>query len=1267
MHILRPALHTLKIGAISLGLSSLCVSESIAKTRDSIGEIVYCDLGERNIQKLTEIYTVSSGDTLSNIAEKKWLSYDDILLAFVETYPERDPNKLRIGEEIYILSSDPKNIEVFQWYKEQIRAEQQYNELVDLWENGDIETLQKDYSYTLFPTSPIALGLESFHNTLLNEYKTAPKAYGPRVVDVLYQSAVICANLSRSADRYAFWDKDLLPKNIHKWLYDENIDAWQFTEHYMKVWYSQLFNSREMFYSHMSQSQIPIRRNFREDYKEYLITLQKYLKKNGVPGTKIPVFFLYTWSSASINAHLGWKNPNSHVFAYIWEAINDPFPAEYFMPIHGWVWSEHFKENISVEDYLVYMIQDLWSFRTALSPHSAKLARKNILRYADFIEFYINGEKVDILSELQNPQIKIRSDDMIQYGGSIVFDGLHITTSPDSDLRKNMNMRLLPFWAAFSLDLFYPTELLEPSKEILDYWYTGLEQDKLEQVPILDTFFLKPWDDIQSVILDLIAEHSFWIANFDELSDSEKWVAKHQYYLQSLAQQMYWYQTSWWKSWNAGATKINAPMYYFDTSNVYQIYRDYVQERKREYFQSLEVGCNAWKLVNLPFFEIVFFPGDTTSSILSQLEIQLSLRNPELSKIIKDFDRVSKNKFLKDIFWDEIASGKIPSNKSVFLSYEDISLKLQLFTTVNALDFSLETETGENSLDNTLIELTTSNPTIRYMLRYILASESYIYPCGDCSDFYRDFLWLLPESTIASRRGVKDMLQHIQKWNIDDVLNSLLSSFWKRNIPKINSFWDFQFRLANLYRDDYSPTSLGIQLEKITESILDPQGEYSEVISSLQEKYPEIISKDLNVLKKLHLLLWSYTGSQMQDNIITKEVIENIQALMRLNNGNDSNIIGKILSLQIMRQKLQGHFENIVWQVEMSGWSILDIDNSLAERLILMAVLANNKWENTQLAIMWENFIRRIFNALDSKYPGIRIVDLPKIQRNDDFLKKVRYNRLIFKKNISEYVELLDLYPEDPFIQEFIKILENFKEHDISSTSFVYQLVADKKIQDFLEENSFDTSILPTQEEIQWEDFSWRQLMFSYVNRADKIQARIQKPEIKAQDIVLYFGGVFLSLMYLLSRNIQSYSTALAHKKEREYILRKTINKEKIEKEKWERHKNKEISQIKRTAIKIRKLLVGHEAEIDMYRNSYCEIKWEKWMVEFLPNGNLVLTNDPRHPLSAMYKSGRYLFLSRTEEILRNAYWENFKKWAEENTRDPRPLVLKTEMKIAAE
>jgi len=49
-----------------------------------------------------------------------------------------------------------------------------------------------------------------------------------------------------------------------------------------------------------------------------------------------------------------------------------------------------------------------------------------------------------------------------------VFDGFHVNTSEDEDIKENMNMRLMPFWAVLSLEVFYPTEILETPEYILN-------------------------------------------------------------------------------------------------------------------------------------------------------------------------------------------------------------------------------------------------------------------------------------------------------------------------------------------------------------------------------------------------------------------------------------------------------------------------------------------------------------------------------------------------------------------------------------------------------------------------------------------------------------------------------------------------------------------------------------------------------------------------------------------------------------------------------
>jgi len=73
------------------------------------------------------------------------------------------------------------------------------------------------------------------------------------------------------------------------------------------------------------------------------------------------------------------------------------------------------------------------------------------------------------------------------------------------------------------------------------------------------------------------------------------------------------------------------------------------------------------------------------------------------------------------------------------------------------------------------------------------------------------------------------------------------------------------------------------------------------------------VEADLKVLQEIQELLNTEDSSSHG-----RKIFEKIKELLRLDDGTHSNIIGKILSLEMMNYKIQEHFENIATQISLS-------------------------------------------------------------------------------------------------------------------------------------------------------------------------------------------------------------------------------------------------------------------------------------------------------------------------------------------------------------
>ncbi len=1292
----------LRIWVVSLWLS-LSTSQAVAETQESLNQLMYCDFWPLDLSQITTDYTVVSWDTLWKIALKNNVPIQDLLLVWNYLNPERNENSIQIWEVFSIPKSDDETLVKISLYREQIQKEQDFKKVIEYWQTDQEDKILEQFWYNIFPTQPTGLGIQDFNNSILREYTKSPRAYGPRVVDIDLQKLVICANLSRSADRYAIWLSDELPEDVMQWLLQQNMDAWMFTEWYTKIWYTQKLNAREMFTWRLSKWSNPILVSERDNYESYLVEMQEYFKTQWVVGTKIPAFFLYTNAIPSINAYKNWENPNSHVFSYMWESINDPFRADEFMPISNGRVLNTFQDGMSVLDYLSYVSQDLWGMFNSLSPASFNKIQSNLVKYAPYIEFYINWEKIDIEAEFANPSIGINTTDMIQFWWSIVFDWFHVNTSENEDLRENMNMRLLPLWSVLSLEVYFPTEILETPDSILDLAYTSNYWDILQKIEKQDVFDLREWDDIKAVILDVIAQEEFWIDSYWELTIEQSETAQEYYRLQSLAYQMYWYQTNGGAEWNASATKVNAPMYYFNTENIQQVYNEYIFRKKSDYYKSLRVNCENWELQRLPFFQIQFFPGDSSTSLLYQLQYQLHYTHPELAKKLSDFDRIQKNAFIKSIFWEEVASWNFPAWKSMLVWIEKVTVLIELlWVDIFETDFILQDENGNRTIDTDLIAASTTNPTMQYLLSYILASESYI-PWFDESlwEFYRETFWMLFDNTLTSRRWLKDIFYYVQQAWYTQKINTELKKYWISEIlsdawlptwaPTISSFWDFQFRFFNLFEKNYKDKWPGNNLSSNIETILAPESPYTKYIDTIASTNPNIVAQDLEIL---HQILELISGDIINWN--GWKIYDLMKDLMRLDNGTHSNIIWKILSIEMMNVKMTEHFENIATQITLSGWSLENFNDDMRRRFAITAMFTNNMSEWKEILAITENYIARLILTLDEIYPNVRTKEFPEMKKWSWMLDQLEYWNGKFRENMWIYLEMLSQYPQTWDVVLANQELSKLTEFTENYTKTVLNFLDNDIFEEILRENNKDTSIIPTLPEFQWANDSYFKSLFRYVNNYESVSKRIERPELVLNDLValwilaqvLLGMGVrapFVLIEFWISRTIK------LNKKRKKNIIKWDKKRKKIKDNRniWNAKKvlTRAVSKVQDTEIndylmKRNNQQIDSDYKVKSQTMKGFPLNWElldgnylitksdgiKDYTSFENYEDLILTNDPKHPESFNYKDWNYQFFDPLTQIVRNAYAEILSKKVDE----PKiPYILSSEFrvenKIAAE
>ena len=570
------------------------VSAAQDTTRSKVTNLMYCHQ-EVDMSQYLKDYTVKAGDTLWNIAQEHNFKLQDLLEVWSFLYPERNPNALKIGENIPIFT--PGYEAPYQIQSLQIKAKNDFDAANALFEAGNFVELKQKYGFDIFPKAPIGIGIETKMNNYLREFENNPIAYGARTVLQMYQNLTICANLSRSTTRDAVdLDDPNLPDAVKELLLAQNIDAWHFHDAFVAAWYTSKFDSRAYFWN-LQSGVNPIRSDMRGEYGKQMLDMMRYLRDSGKADSKIPVFFLHTWAVSSIMSYKWWKNPSSHVFAYVGEGIQKPFRADYYSTYDNLLpqYRKEFREGVSAEEYLIDLVQmrSRWGFTNQESYRP--IIRENLLHYAEFVWFYINGKKVDIQKEFESPSIFLTASDMIQLWGSIVYDGVHVKTAVDQDLQDNMNTSLFTFWEAMAVNGYFPAEILEPSEVFLQYGTQGKYTEYIRQIPVKDVSYLRQWEDVRFHMLQLIAINAFWEVSYDRLSPKQKIEAEAELQRQFKAHMLYGNLSVDAASWTQWSTRVNRAFYYYDTSKIESIFSQFIAERKKEFYDAISVSCSVWE------------------------------------------------------------------------------------------------------------------------------------------------------------------------------------------------------------------------------------------------------------------------------------------------------------------------------------------------------------------------------------------------------------------------------------------------------------------------------------------------------------------------------------------------------------------------------------------------------------------------------------------------------------------------------------------------
>ncbi|MDD2870981.1 MAG: hypothetical protein PHS49_03240 [Candidatus Gracilibacteria bacterium] len=1056
-----------------------------------------------DIMQNMDIYSVLKGNTLAQISNDFGLSnYNDLLLLnslLGKEFRLKNGKKhlvlLSLGEQLFVpkigkVDTINENLVLLK----DIKSTLDLNEIV-LSDNSENKNILGE---KIYPTKVRGVGIEKMLGGFIGAQKLEFDPYLPHIVDVSRQETVSCANLIRTLMAFSV-DRKYLSEEEKSFFRKQGLDAWILPEALKKIGYVQTHNLMNNFSTSMIGSQNPIPKENQEAYENDVIELGKYLETQGVPGTIVPLYFKYSRYKgvvAGYNRGKTDKHYNTHqtIFAgtdtVAFDAKNVGIVKNGFIKPF-----EELKEGeMTVFDFMTNFIQQRGDYgRSALADWQKKVVQEKLLKITSLIHIKVNGNEVNLGEEFaksKDDMFKIFPDDKIELYGPIVIDGLHMVNSDDSDKRKNMNARTRFYFEMIGIDTFYVSESLEPQNGSIG---VGVNHNEIfNKLVSKGVYALKKGDTAESAIKDKILRYEKDI--FDKLdinaSDYQAQydsLLNHYFGLQIKALKITGYMQSE-NDINKGSFNINAPIVYFDTKNIDEVFVEFISQRKQDKKSPDE------KLhIMRSYVQDTTFPLDNYKSVVNRVGEELAFQAkyngdifPNL-KLFSEFNELQQRKFLelflnyakksKEINVKEFLNGKINEGINVIMSLKDADKIVY--------DISQESYSADLDLspaDEFAIDLVAKLDQNNKILENILLVENY---------------------TPVGSHGLKRILKQTLEYNPS--LQQDFTIMGKRIKSIISSYGDFQIRLTNLNKGLYEEWPNKKQLLKAF-SFLE-SNEFKDYLSLMDNTYASRVNEDLRIVGQIKSLVLNYDlVDDETKKIYLTTIKEQLQQILLLDDGTGSNIVGKIVGASLVNDKLNLHFQKFNGILQASGEKLDDIynDTEKMQSYEKITMLINNLGERNVVYGLTENYIIRIFQTVESvigkKY------SYPKLEKTS-LLGQFKYGSEVFKRDIGIYVsvlseiktELKPIYDSNNnehialgnMLFELENILLEFSDEKSNKYTIkkIYDLFKNQKIKQglaFLDNSNssnLQTSILPLESEFAGVDF--RNTFFRYLNTSD--------------------------------------------------------------------------------------------------------------------------------------------------------------------------------------
>jgi len=1046
-------------------------------------------------------YVIQEWDTMTSISNTYGISdYRDLILL----------NSL-LWVEFKYLNDEIISVVLQKWYKmfvpkygtiwiinskltdlRKIKYTLEINNKINLANNLDLSYLTNK----LYPNTVRGLWIEKILQWFIEAQKYEFDPYLPRIVDVKWQNTISCSNLIRTLLAYSV-DKEKLTDDEKLFFQVQWLDAWILPIALQKIGYVQKFNLMNNFSEYLVGTPNPIPKEGQDNYDKGVLELWKYLEINWTPWSIVPFYFRYsdyTKVIAKYNKNKEEKHYNTHQSVLAWiDTIS--FDARNVWIVAEWrikSFEESWLKEINIFDYLVNFVQQRWDYWVwALMTWTKKSVRTNLLKFQSLLHIKVNWVSIDLSQEFKkdnDKMFKIKPDDKIEIYWPIMIDWLHMLSSPDESRRKNMNARTRFYFELISIWNFLPSEMLEPKKNTLWIWVKT--DDLISELTLKWVYSIKAWYTIESAIMEKIPVYEKEKFNSLDKSDlnyvsNYKKLLNYYYSQQIKALKITWYMQSE-NDINSGSFNINAPIPYFDTKNISDIFERYVSYMNKK---SVEWNSDIYSIKN--FIQITTFPLDTYKTLLNRIKDELMYHSNysnslEHIGLLSDFNELQQRKFLdkflsksektKNFVSKDILNWKISEGITIILGLKEID---KIIYDISEESYSVNLKLRE--VDEYSINLVLNIKQNKNIIENILYMESYI-----------------PEGSYWIRRLLKQFLEN------NSLFQQTFNIFWIKFSTRISSYWDFQLRLSNLYKWLNEEGLDKNQLLKAF-SYLEDKRLYDYVLW-LDNISKRKITQDLEIVDKINSLLLEYENIDEETKEKYREkIISGLQKILILDDWNGRNIVWKIIWVSLLNDKLNLHFQKLNWILQASGDNLANIyeNKEAMESYEKLIILINNLWELNVVYWLAENYLIRnidlISNKLWKKY------SYPELETTSTLWHFV-YWRNTFIEHLSLYnIILTNLKKDldktyDKTTKEYRNIdsMISYLEQDINKffnsdnnnvVENIYELFTNKKIKilsvilNNWKDTNLITSILPLKSEFDWNWF--RDIFFRYINTRD--------------------------------------------------------------------------------------------------------------------------------------------------------------------------------------